>query len=203
MIKVCQICSISFQPSSSKNTNKYCSRKCYGQSKRRYPKFVNCKTCGKPYLKRKPSSSKYCSKKCIQWNTIPLQQRLAAIKYTKTEKGCLIPDHAPYIDVDGSDTTLCRVIWMQVRGVICKGLRVQHACGSNYCCNVEHMYLAYSNTGFHKVLTQEEKIQIVQKYDAGTHTRRMLAIEYEVSLATIAKVINESKLKHVSTLETA
>ena len=57
---VCQICSTRFRPRKS-NNNKYCSKKCFGQSQRLPPK--KCEGCGDMF-NPKMSRTRFCGYKC-------------------------------------------------------------------------------------------------------------------------------------------
>lgn len=61
VVKTCQNCGQSFTPKSRKNKNKYCSPKCYWQSKCLLPKA--CEVCGEP-VKSKLASARFCSCRC-------------------------------------------------------------------------------------------------------------------------------------------
>lgn len=60
----CEKCGEDFQRPGNKKY-KFCSRTCYGKSKRKPPAKRECKTCGKQFIiPYKTSQRRYCSRKC-------------------------------------------------------------------------------------------------------------------------------------------
>lgn len=114
------------------------------------------------------------------------------------------------VTVDGkhSSTQAHRVSWELHYGPIPKGLFVCHHCDNPLCVNPSHLFLGtqvdnmrdarakgrmkshfFKGGRFHTKLTEDQVIEIRERYSAGGILRRELAEEFGVSLGCIADIL--------------
>lgn len=108
-----------------------------------------------------------------------------------------------------------RVAWRLTQGEIPDGLCICHHCDNPLCCNLNHLFLgtradnnhdmiakgraasgADSNSGKRK-LTEEEVLEIRQRYTNGDITQRELAQDYPVGQSQICLVVNQKRWRYI------
>lgn len=169
-----------------------------------------CEQCGAPFHPFKTSKVKrFCGRECVaDWNNArPLADRFLE-KVVKLPSGCwhMGSGHDRMygkLFYKGQQLHGHRISWLVHKGEIPDGLFVCHNCpgGDNrWCVNPGHLFLGTiqdnnrdrlekgGNTITSPKLTPDQVLSIRNEFKSGK-TRKLLAIEYGVSISAIKKII--------------
>jgi hypothetical protein len=107
-----------------------------------------------------------------------------------------------------------RLSWEIYRGEIPEGMNVLHTCDTPPCVNPNHLFLGTRGDNNHDrhrksrtavgeempqhKLTEEEVIEIREKYATGQYIQQELADEYGVAGNTISYIVNRKRWKHLN-----
>jgi len=86
-----------------------------------------------------------------------------------------------------------RFVYEKYKGKIPQGLVLDHLCKNRKCVNPEHLeaveMVVNSRRGNAYKVTQEQVLEIIEKYKTGKYLQRELALEYGIVQTQISKII--------------
>lgn len=208
MITKCQFCQKEFQAFPQRiriGRAKFCSKICSCTSKRRKVK-KECLNCGKEFMKKpceiKRGSGKYCSQKCFRsHHVVPKGENHYAWKGDKIGYYGVhswirrISGYPKKCENCGTETAK-KFEWSNISGEYRRDINDwKRLCTKCHIAFDDSSIRGEDHVG--SKLTNEKVTDIRNIYATHKTSYERLAIEYQVSIATIHNVINRKTWKHV------